>query len=379
MKAIKNAQIVLENGIIWDGIILIDGHKISDFGSSRNIDIPTGAEVIDAGGAYVGPGFVDIHCHGGNGFSTSLEGDKAAEFFLSHGSTTILSTPSGWMNYDLLLDAIRAARESISRTKTIKGIYFEGPFINPKYGANSDINPWRDAISPERAKAIVDAAGTDAKVWAIAPEREDISNLLAYARKVNPNAVFAIAHSEATPEQIRALGKYRPSISTHAFNATGRQNERGGIRGYGPDEYCLQEQDVYAELISDSLAIHVHPDMQRLLIHNKGLRRMILITDSTPYNRIPPEEFAHTTDLNFDHNGGLAGSKLTMDQACKNIMTHTNCGIAHAFLMASTNPARALGMEYEIGSIDKGKNADLVFVDDKFSVKRVMLEGEIKY
>ena len=83
------------------------------------------------------------------------------------------------------------------------------------------------------------------------------------------------------------------------------------------------------------------------------------------------------TDLNFDHNGHIAGSKLTMDMACRNIMTHTNCGIAQAFLMASTNPAKVLGMDDEIGSIEKGKIADLVFVDDRFNVKKVMLSGMV--
>ena len=68
---------------------------------------------------------------------------------------------------------------------------------------------------------------------------------------------------------------------------------------------------------------------------------------------------------------------MTMDQACTNVMKSTNCGIAQAFLMASTNPAKAIGMEKTIGSIDKGKNADLIFVDDKFNIKKVMLEGEL--
>ena len=82
-------------------------------------------------------------------------------------------------------------------------------------------------------------------------------------------------------------------------------------------------------------------------------------------------------DLNFDHNGGIAGSKMTMDQACRNIMTNTNCGIAQAFVMASLNPAKVIGMDDTIGSVAPGKNADLVFVDDRFNVQKVMLEGKL--
>ncbi len=113
-----------------------------------------------------------------------------------------------------------------------------------------------------------------------------------------------------------------------------------------------------------------------MLLQIKGVDKVILITDSTVVESPSPECFAHTTDLNFDHNGNLSGSQLTMDRACKNIMSHTNCGIAQAFIMASLNPAKIIGLDEQIGSIEKGKLADLVFVDDKFNVLSVMSEGE---
>ena len=87
--------------------------------------------------------------------------------------------------------------------------------------------------------------------------------------------------------------------------------------------------------------------------------------------------YAHVTDINFDAFGGIAGSKLTMDKACKNVMAHTNCGICEAFLMASRNPARAVGLDDEIGTIEVGKTADLVIVNDRFEVKKVILGGEV--
>ena len=115
--------------------------------------------------------------------------------------------------------------------------------------------------------------------------------------------------------------------------------------------------------------------MQQLILHSKGLDRVILITDSTVTDCPCPPELADIPDINFDETGGVDGSKLTMDQACRNIMTHTNCGIAQAFLLASRNPARVLKMDDEIGSIAVDKKANLVFVDDKFHVRKVMLEG----
>lgn len=375
--AIYNAQVVLENGIIWDGVILVEDGKISKVGSSREVDIPEDAMQIDAEGAYVGPGFVDIHVHGGGGYSTCRDPEKAAEHFLRHGQTTILGTPDYHMDLQTLLDSIANIRAAMKTTPSIKGIYMEGPYTNPNYGSHADKNPWHCGVNEEDYKAMVDAGGTDIKVWTVDPERPDLVPFLAYARKVNPDVVIALGHTQATPMAVKALGKYRPTLMTHTFNATGRLPVYGGTRAYGPDEYCLKAQDMYAELISDSKGIHVHPEMQQMLLHCKGIDKVLLVTDSTIHNNPTPPEYAHVPDLNFDHNGGIAGSKMTMDLACRNIMANTSCGITQAFKMASLNPARVIGLDDKIGSIEVGKNADLVFVDDKFNVKKVMQEGKI--
>lgn len=374
---IVNANLVLENGILYDGILLIENGRIAGFGSEREVEIPAEAQLVDAQGAYVGPGFVDIHVHAGGGYSTCEEPVKAAEFFLRHGETSILATTDYHMDKKTLLDVIATIKEGMKEAPTIKGIYMEGPYTNPKYGSHADLNPWHCGVKEEDYIPFVDAGGKAIKVWAVGPEREDLLPFLEYAKKVNPDVVIACGHSEATPMQIRALGKYRPTLMTHTMNATGRQQPENGLRGYGPDEYCHKTPEMYAELICDSCAIHVHPEMQQLLLYTKGVDKVVLVSDSTVYDNPVPEQYAHVTDLNFDHNGHIAGSKLTLDMACRNIMTHTNCGIAQAFLMASTNPARVLGMDEEIGSIAKGKVADLVFVDDRFNVKKVMLAGEV--
>lgn len=378
MIAIKNANLVLENGILWDASLLIENDRILSFG--KDIEVPEGAQVVDAEGAYVGPGFVDIHVHGGGGHDMVDEPLKAVEHFLSHGTTTILLTPAYELNFEEFLAAIRKGKEAMKAGgagKAIAGFYMEGPYMNPQYGAGAFRNPWRHPMDPREYEALVDEAGDTAKVWAIAPEREGLMPFLAYARKVNPDVLFAIGHSEATPDQIRALGsKFRPALQTHCTNATGRTNGGGGVRGTGPDEYCLRDPEIYAEMICDSHAVHVLPAMQQLILHCKGLDRVVLITDSTTSDQPNPPELAHVEDLNFDEQGGLSGSKLTLDQACRNVMTHTNCGIAQAFLLASRNPARVLGLDHEIGSIAPGKKANLVFVDDRIRVKKVMLEGE---
>ena len=380
MRYIKNAKLVLETGILWDAVLAMDGNRIAAYGSAKEMKIESQDEVIDAKGLYVGPGFVDIHVHGGGDYSFTSDPRRAAEYFLKHGETTVLPT----LYYDLskegFLEAIGRVKEAKERSRAgraIGGIYMEGPYMNPRYGALADRNQWRGDILPDMYEAVVDAAGELAKVWAVAPERPGLEPFLAYAKKANPGVVFSVGHSEATPEQIQKLKSYGIRLQTHCMDATGRVEKWKGTRGCGPDEYCMSDEDMYAELICDSLGVHVNPSLIRMILRIKGVDKILIITDSFVSYEQAPQELRHVKDLVFDHNGNLSGSKLTMDVACRNMMTHTNCGIAQVFLMAARNPARAVGMGDEVGTIEVGKRANLVFVDDMFHVDTVILEGGI--
>ena len=380
MVCIHNAKVVLETGILWDGVVLLEGDRIVAAGERRDVEIPAGCEMIDAEGAYVGPGFVDIHVHGGNGHMFDAEPLEAAGHFVKHGETTILATLYYNLAKEGFLDSIKkvqAAMAAGGAGSAIAGIYMEGPYMNPKFGAMPERNKWKGAIAEEAYKEVVDTVGTDAYVWSVAPEREGIEEFVKYAGKVNPHAVFAVGHSEATPAQVRKMKRYGLRLQTHCMDATGNYSEWVGTRGAGPDEACLTDPDMYAELICDSGAVHVNKDLINLIVRTKGVDKVILITDSFVSDLPAPEKLKHITDLIFDENCWLSGSKLTMNVACRNIMSHTNCGIAQAFLMASRNPARAIGLEDEIGTIEAGKRADLGFVDDVFNVKKVILGGKV--
>ena len=378
MKAIINASLVLENGILFDGAILTDKGRIVSFGPMDETEIPTGAEVYDAQGKYVGPGFVDIHCHGGNGIMFDADPARAAAHFLAHGETTVLATLYYNLSYDEMLAAIRRIREAMRQgsAPAIGGIYMEGPYMNPRYGASPEKNKWRGLINPAEANALIQVAGEDVLVWAVAPEREGIASFVQAAKAANHNVRFAVGHSEATPAQIEALKQYDLLIQTHCTNATAAPCDVGGTRACGPDEACFYDPDMYAEVICDSCGIHVHPDMLRLIHRIKGDDRVILITDSFVSSEQPPENLRHIQDLLFDANGGLSGSKLTMDVACRNMMRHTGIGVSQVFRLASLNPARAVGLDGEVGSIAPGKRANLVLVDDTMHVFNVLLNGE---
>ena len=378
MICIENAKVVLENGILFDGVVLVDGERIAAVGAAGEVRIPADARRIDAGGAYVGPGFVDIHVHGGNGYMFDTDPENAAAYFLQHGETSLLAT----LYYDLskpeFMAATRRVQQVMANTeagKAIVGCYMEGPYMNPRFGASPEKNKWKGEIKAEDYTQLVDCAGATAKVWAVAPEREGVEPFMAYAKQVNPDVVFAVGHSEASPTQVRHVRKYGIRIMTHCMNATHRVNPWAGTRGSGPDEYCFLDGDMYAEMICDSMGVHVNADLQRMILHNKGVDKVILITDSFVSHLDSPDDLRHVTDLSFDAGRNLCGSRLTMDMCCRNIMRHTNCGIAQAFLMASRNPARAIGIDDEVGTVEAGKMANLVFVDDVFHVQKVMLAG----
>lgn len=384
MICIENAKVVLEHGILWDGIILINEERIVSVGRRGDIVIPASAEHVDAEGAYVGPGFVDIHAHGGGGHMYWQEPEKAAEFFLRHGTTSQFPTLYQTLDKQTYLDSIDRIRATIEKDgvgKAIRGLYMEGPYMNPDYGASRKKNKWLGDICLADYKEVVDRAGTLARVWVVAPERDGIEDFVRYAKSVNPEVVFSVGHSEATPTQIRKLKKYGLNHQTHCMDATGRVPAWLGTRGVGPDEACFLDDEMFAEMICDSGAVHVSPELQRLILKNKGLDKVVLVSDNSGRNQDnpAPERLQHMTDLSFDEWGNLGGSRLSLDLACRNIMTHTSCGICQAFLLASRNPARSIGMDDEIGTIETGKQADLVFVDDMFNIHNVMLSGHLLY
>ena len=187
-------------------------------------------------------------------------------------------------------------------------------------------------------------------------------------------------HSHATAADCRRVKKYGVRLQTHHGDSGKAPGVAQGTIGAGCDEFTLYDPDIYAELICDENGIHLSPDMLRMVIRTKGVERIILITDSMPmignYTNNEEDGIAYGPDLNYDYEGHLAGSHLTMDNACRNLMRHTGYGLCHAIRFASLNPARLLGLDDQIGSIEEGKKANLILIDDAVNIHTVILEGE---
>ena len=379
MIAIKNATLVMKDHLIPEAVLLIEDGKIADFGEMRLMQIPDGCEIIDAEGLYVGPGLVDMHNHSGGGHWFYDEPEKAAQFNLEHGTTSVLATLYFNMNGEQLVEQAKCVQAAMKTPEgaNIAGFYMECPYMNPKFGADRENNPWKGPIKKEEYQPIIDQVGTDAKVWVLAPERENILQFVLDARENNPTVKFAVGHSEASPQQIEALIPYGLCVGTHHTNATGDLPKYPECRGVCVDETVNYNDAIYAEMICDSRGIHVDPYMQRLIRKIKGEDKLVLISDSCVFDGPIPEGYEGVTDLCFDFEGEIAGSKLTLEVACRNMMKHTGASIVDVFRYASTNPSKAVGFT-DRGLIAKGYRADLVICDHQMNIKSVILKGEVK-
>lgn len=377
MIAIKNATLVMKDHFIPDAVIFIEDGRISSFGEMRKTQIPDACEVFDAEGLYVGPGFVDIHTHSDGKVFFQDDPVRASKHHMSHGTTTLLPALYYSMDTNAYLKAIETLREAMKNPAcaNIAGFYMEGPYLNPKFGCDRESNPWRGPVDREKHMPIIEAAYDLAKVWALAPERENILDFVLDVKEKNPNAVFAVAHSEASPEQTEALMPYGLKIGTHHLNATGTLCKYPECRTPCVDETVYSNREIYAELICDSMGIHVDPYLLRLTRKIKGDDRIILISDAYACDGPIPEGYDGVDDINFDHAGEIAGSKMTLDIACRNMIKHTGASLVDVFKFASYNPSRAVGF-YDRGEIAEGKRADLVVTDHKMSIKKVFIEGE---
>lgn len=377
MIAIKNATLVMKDHLIPEAVLFVENGLIAGFGEMRNTPIPEGCEVYDAEGLYVGPGLVDIHNHAGGGHWFYDEPIEAAQFNLEHGTTSVLATLYFNMDGSQLVEQAKLVQDAMKRPEgaNIAGFYMEAPYMNPKFGADRENNPWKGPICREEYQPVIDQVGTDAKVWVLAPERENIEQFVIDCRKANPTVKFSVGHSEASPAQIEALMPYGLCIGTHHTNATGDRIFYPEVRGVCVDETVNYNREIYAEMICDSRGIHVDPYMQRLIRKIKGEDRLILISDSCVFDGPIPEGYDGVTDLCFDYEGEIAGSKLTLEVACRNMMKHTGASIVDVFRYASTNPSNAVGFT-DRGLIAKGYRADLVICDHQMNMKSVILKGE---
>ncbi|MER7919390.1 MULTISPECIES: N-acetylglucosamine-6-phosphate deacetylase [unclassified Streptomyces] len=367
-RVLSGANVVLPTGTVKNGTVAVDGERITG-------TPPAGAQVLDVSGHWLVPGFVDLHNHGGGGASFSGTAEQiltAIRTHRAHGTTTLVaSTVTDEM--DLLVRQAGLLSE-LAEQGDIAGIHFEGPFISPcRKGAHSEAL-LRDP-EPAEVRKLIDAARGQARMLTLAAELPggiDSVRLLA-----EHGVIAAIGHTDATYEQTVDAIEAGATVATHLFNAMPAL----GHRTPGPVAALLEDERVTVELINDGT--HLHPAALELAFHHAGPDRVAFITDAMDaagsgdgrYMLGPLEVEVSEGVARLVEGGSIAGSTLTLDRAFKRAVTVDRLPVEDAVKALSANPARLLGLSERVGSLEPGKDADLVLLDADFDVKGVMRRG----
>ncbi|WP_371579162.1 N-acetylglucosamine-6-phosphate deacetylase [Streptomyces sp. NBC_01314] len=367
---LEGAHVVLPTGTVRNGRLVIDGTRIA-------ADAPENAHTIDVRDHWVVPGFVDLHNHGGGGASFTsgtvedvLHGIRTHRL---HGTTTLVaSTVTGDM--DGLAHRAGLLSE-LAEQGDIAGIHFEGPFISPcRKGAHSE-ELLRDP-DPADVRKLIDAARGRAAMVTLATELPgglDSVRLLA-----EHGVIAAIGHTDATYEQTVQAIDAGATVATHLFNAMPPL----GHREPGPIAALLEDERITVELINDGT--HLHPASLQLAFRHAGADRVAFITDAMDaagfgdglYTLGPLAVEVVDGVARLVEGGSIAGSTLTQDRALKRAVTVDRLPVEDAVTALSANPARLLGLYDRIGSLDPGKDADLVLLDADFELRGVLRKGE---
>ncbi|WP_228974319.1 N-acetylglucosamine-6-phosphate deacetylase [Streptomyces sp. DH12] len=392
-KVLAGARVVLPTGVVEGGRVTVEGARITaatggPAGPASGLPAGLPADpaagpatgdptVLDLSGHWVVPGFVDLHNHGGGGASftsgTLDEVLRGIHTHRLHGTTTLVaSTVTGDMDFL----AHRAGELSeLAEQGDIAGVHFEGPFISPcRKGAHSEAllrHP-----DPAEVRKLVDAARGHARMVTLATELPggiDSVRLLA-----EHGVIAAIGHTDATYEQTVEAIDAGATVATHLFNAMPGL----GHRAPGPIAALLEDERVTVELINDGT--HLHPAALELAFHRAGPARVAFITDAMDaagfgdgvYSLGPLAVEVRDGVARLVEGGSIAGSTLTLDTAFRRAATVDGLPVEAVVQAISANPAKLLGLYDRIGSLEPGKDADLVVLEEDFTLTGVMRRGE---
>src|SRR5690606_37583508 len=369
---IVNGRIITPDGVLTDHTLITDGGLIRALIPSDSA--PPDSEMIDAGGQWVAPGFIDVHVHGGGGHDMMDATPEAihgmARFFARHGVTSYLPT-----TMSAPAEAIVRALENVAACPQPEdgaqhlGVHVEGPYLSADFPGAQAPDVLRLPDPAEYARWF--ASGV-VRLITLAPELDGALEMV--DEGVRRGIEFAIGHSGASYEQVLMAADHGVRQATHTFNGMlGLHHRKPGTLGG-----VLTDDRIYAQIISDG--IHTHPAMVKLLVRAKGTDRTLLITDAIRAAGLPDGDY----DLGNQPvtvrdgicriaNGSLAGSTATMDAVLRNVMQFAGLSLPEAIPMATAVPAAAMNLTGRKGVIRPGADADIVLLDDNVQARLTMV------
>ncbi|HEY2340725.1 MAG TPA: N-acetylglucosamine-6-phosphate deacetylase [Steroidobacteraceae bacterium] len=368
------ARVVLPGEILDPGWVHVRGDAIVAVGSGT----PPLARHVDLEGAWLLPGYVDLHMHGGGGYDVAASSEsmiEAVAFHRAHGTTaTLVSLVTAPL--DVLVEQLGWAAALTERGPTARGTvlgaHLEGPFLSHARCGAQNAAYLRDPDPTELQTMLTAARGT-LRTVTVAPELPGAVELV--AQLVAAGVVAALGHSDATFDQGRAAIAAGATLATHLFNGMRPLHHREpGLVG------ATLSGGIAFELINDG--VHLHPAMTAVL--SAPGRHPVLVTDAIDAAGVGDGEFVlggqlvdvRDGEARLRSSGSLAGSTLTMELAVRRAVLDSGLTIEAASAAASGNPAAVLGLHNELGSIAAGMRADLVVLNDEFWVTQVMSSGE---
>jgi N-acetylglucosamine-6-phosphate deacetylase len=375
---LANARVATPRRLLDPGWLIVDGPRIAGVGAGDPPRID--GDVHDVARQHLLPGFIDLHMHGGGGaqITTDDPGEilTAVAFHRRHGTTrTLASLVTDHL--DKMSAAIRTIAGIIHGTPDgpIAGVHLEGPFLNPaKRGSHH--SEYLLAPDVTALRHLLDSGDGTIRVVTLAPELPGGLDLIRVL--VERGTIAAVGHTDATFDQAREAFTTGARLATHLFNAMRPFHHRDP----GPAGAALADDTVTCELINDGF--HVHDEAVRIAMAAAGPERIAFITDATPaagmtngdFHLGPVPIFARDGKVTLA-DGTLAGSTLTMDAAVRHAVRCIGLPVHHAAIAAATAPATVLGIGHRTGSLQPGKDADLVLLNDQFGVEAVMARGDV--
>jgi N-acetylglucosamine-6-phosphate deacetylase len=367
-------RLILPDGIMEDGLVLVQDERIEYVGPPVEDD----RKIVQTDG-FIWPGLIDVHIHGAGGADV-MDGTPAAletisQTLVHYGVTGFLATTLT-MDKPSLEQAVTNVVQMRDRLQgaQVLGIHMEGPWICPEFRGAQNPRYIRDP-HPDDADWAIEVCQGLLRLVTLAPERPRALDFI--GKMVGWGVTVSVGHTGAAFEEVQRAVDIGASHVTHCFNGmTGLHHRRPGAAGA-----ALLDDRLTVECICDGL--HVHPAVAKLLAKIKGKDRLILISDGMraigqPEGRyelggLPVEVKNGQATL---EDGSLAGSLLTLDEAVRNMAQFADIPLWEAVRMASLAPAKRLGLEEEIGSLETGKKADLVVTDEACRVKQVWIQGK---